>query len=303
MAPKIENLVNQSFGDLIVLERANNRNGRAYWVCQCSCGKILEVAGVRLRAGQRSCGCKNKKDITNQRFNRLIAIRQIDKKSPNNGSFFWECLCDCGKTVFVRRDQLISGRTKSCGCLKKEQDLINLQQQKRNLINQRFGKLVVIDIDKQSSNLKYYWKCKCDCGTVKTIREDHLIEQSVSSCGCQKQSSGEVIIEKILKENNISYQREFSFQDLKDKKLLRFDFALFDKENNLLGLIEFDGLQHIKETNGYFGESLKEIQKRDKLKNNYCKKNKILLFRIPYTSLKKIHSIYDILNVENLQKE
>ena len=32
----------------------------------------------------------------------------------------WECICDCGNTIFVARSSLKSGNTKSCGCLRKE---------------------------------------------------------------------------------------------------------------------------------------------------------------------------------------
>jgi hypothetical protein len=32
---------------------------------------------------------------------------------------FWNCECECGRKVVVRGTSLVSGRTKSCGCLKK----------------------------------------------------------------------------------------------------------------------------------------------------------------------------------------
>lgn len=61
------------------------------------------------------------KDITGQRFNRLIVIKLDHKKKYKHGSkTYWLCRCDCGKEVVVRRDHLISGKTKSCNCLNNE---------------------------------------------------------------------------------------------------------------------------------------------------------------------------------------
>ena len=45
---------------------------------------------------------------------------------------------------------------------------------------------------------------------------------------------GEYKIASILKENSINFIREYKFNDLKDIHLLRFDFAIFDNDENLL---------------------------------------------------------------------
>lgn len=53
-------------------------------------------------------------------------------------------------------------------------------------------------------------------------------------------SKTENLLEKIFIENNIPYQREYSFYDLKGKRdYLRFDFALF-KGGKLETLVEYD---------------------------------------------------------------
>jgi len=57
-------------------------------------------------------------DITGQRFGRFTAIRPTSKRSGTN--IVWECLCDCRNTHFVSTDNLRSGHTKSCGCLRDE---------------------------------------------------------------------------------------------------------------------------------------------------------------------------------------
>ena len=299
----IEDLTGKQFEHLLVLERDRTRKNRAYWKCQCSCGKIISVSGTKLRNGQKSCGCLNKSQLKNQRFGRLIALNPTELRS-SGGTILWKCQCDCGNSVNVRADALISGKTQSCGCLRTEQNLINLQHSITNLQGKKYGKLLVLEYDeiRSKQTQRSYWKCQCDCGNVISVRCDHLNGQTIGSCGCIKQSAGESIIECILQQNNLNYQKEYSFSDLRVSLPLRFDFALFDKENQLVCLIEFDGMQHYIETNYYFQDTLTSIQYRDNMKNKYCLQNKIPLFRISYKSLSQLHNIYDILNITNLYK-
>ena len=55
-------------------------------------------------------------DITGQRFGRLVAVKPTDKRAGSN--IVWELKCDCGNTAFVSTNNLNSGHTRSCGCLK-----------------------------------------------------------------------------------------------------------------------------------------------------------------------------------------
>ena len=58
------------------------------------------------------------KDLTGQRFGKLVAIKPLDEKQ--NNKLVWLCKCDCGNETNVIGTKLTSGNTKSCGCLKKE---------------------------------------------------------------------------------------------------------------------------------------------------------------------------------------
>jgi len=45
----------------------------------------------------------------------------IRRNYPNRGEHsYWLCKCDCGKEKIIRGNDLKTGRTKSCGCLKME---------------------------------------------------------------------------------------------------------------------------------------------------------------------------------------
>lgn len=57
-----------------------------------------------------------------------------------------------------------------------------------NLINKKFGKLIVLEelLDRHPSTRGIMWKCKCDCGNIKNISGRHLIIGKTKSCGCNK---------------------------------------------------------------------------------------------------------------------
>ena len=107
-------------------------------------------------------------------------------------------------------------------------------------------------------------------------------------CPKCRQSEGERIIEKFLFNNNIEYKAEHKFNDCFDKAKLRFDFYL--PNENIC--IEYDGEQHFKPIKCFGGEQqLKSQKQKDKIKNDYCLINKILLIRIPYSEIRNINKI------------
>lgn len=57
------------------------------------------------------------RDLSNKRFGRLVAIRVTKTVRRNK---YWLCFCDCGEQKEIREGHLLSGNTKSCGCLNRE---------------------------------------------------------------------------------------------------------------------------------------------------------------------------------------
>lgn len=56
--------------------------------------------------------------LVNQRFGRLVVLERAGSH-PTRGAT-WKCECDCGSTTVVPTWWLKTGRTKSCGCYKKD---------------------------------------------------------------------------------------------------------------------------------------------------------------------------------------
>ncbi len=120
----------------------------------------------------------------------------------------------------------------------------------------------------------------------------------LSGSGCPQcyMSHGEKIISIYLKEHNINYNPQYTFDDCKYKYVLPFDFYLTDY--NIC--IEYDGEQHYKPVKWFGGEEgFKKTQERDKIKTQYCADNNISLLRIRYdqdivSTLEKFLSQYKI---------
>lgn len=215
------------------------------------------------------------KDITNMRFGNLIAIKNTGKADKHR-NLIWLCQCDCGNTCEVSGNNLRTGHTKSCGCLKQ----INCAEvgKKQNIIDEvgnKYGKLTVLSFDKIDNHCAY-WNCKCECGNEVKVAGNHLRSGHTTSCGCVK-SVGEMRINQILSQAGINYSSQYTI--FINQSYYRFDYAIFDSNNQLIRFIEFDGEQHYLES-GF--SNYEVIHKRDIIKNQYCYENNIPLVRIPY---------------------
>lgn len=109
---------------VIRIHPQRTKSNHILWECVCECGIEKLVEGQDLKSGKvKSCGClnrekaaaKNRKDLTNQVFGKLMAKRPTKKRS--GGYVVWECQCECGNLIEVSTNSLTTGNTTSCGCL------------------------------------------------------------------------------------------------------------------------------------------------------------------------------------------
>lgn len=137
------------------------------------------------------------------------------------------------------------------------------------------------------------------CGyTYNVAPNKFLTGRRCPQCG---ESKGEQEIKKHLKDKNITLLQEYTFNDLigVGGGMLRFDFAIFNKDNNLDALIEYDGIFHYEKQ--YDDDGFETIQIHDKRKNKYCKDNNIPLLRIPYWDFDNIDKILEEWLIKEIQ--
>ena len=126
-------------------------------------------------------------DLTGQRFGRLIVIERAESRITPSGYTYtmWKCKCDCGNITTVARSSLISGCTKSCGCLLNE---ISNKEKYEDLTGQHFGRLTVLEKADNyitpKGKKRARWLCQCECGNSTIVLASCLKNGSIQSCGC-----------------------------------------------------------------------------------------------------------------------
>lgn len=172
---KTLDLTGQRFGRLVAASFSHvDKHKKRVWWWQCDCGQRKQINHTLVRLGKvSSCGCLAKelttqrqvKDITGQRFGRLVAVRQTGRRI-HGMNVEWEFRCDCGALTYTSSHAVKSGNTNSCGCYGKDQVA---ELQRVDLTGQRFGRLVALSYSHSVIKLngnkgQAYWRFACDCG-------------------------------------------------------------------------------------------------------------------------------------------
>lgn len=134
---ELECLIGKKFNLLTAIENIEpfiykTKEGKTHtskrYLCLCECGNKKEVVASNLKRGvPKSCGCLPKKNemLIGMEFGRLKissdpVYSQAKCKDKYYTSKMCECTCECGKKTLVTLNNLKSGNTSSCGCLRVE---------------------------------------------------------------------------------------------------------------------------------------------------------------------------------------
>lgn len=285
-------LTGKKFENLTVLCRGKDiiqdgKRRRVRWHCLCNCGIEFDVISDNLkRRPNMTCnecakkirGENQRKNAVGNKYGRLTILEIL----PSSGATKVRCICDCGNEYIGCQTDIVSGHTKSCGCLHKE---VTSQANTKDWTG-CISKYGIEFLYQDCMNEKGQWLWKCRCGICKnefTALPAKVNNGHITSCGCRIQSAGEEYINSLLQEFNVNFIPQYKFDDCKLKYVLRFDFAII-KNQNVLGLIEYDGKQHFEPIEFFGGkDGFEKTKERDRIKNTYCKSHNIPLLRLPYT--------------------
>lgn len=125
-------------------------------------------------------------DLTGMKFNSLAVIKELPRRGHNS---YWLCQCDCGELKDISGWNLKSGKTKQCwNCGHIESG----KKRRLNLLNKRFGFLLVIENLTKLHDRRTSWLCKCDCGKDHKVYGYHLNSGRTTRCiDCAREAAGQ----------------------------------------------------------------------------------------------------------------
>jgi hypothetical protein len=124
----------------------------------------------------------------------VLAFSHKERRSGR----FWQCRCNCGVARAVSEGNLLRGLSTSCGCYKREgtrERFIQMNARRaekpmeirlRLFAGQRFTRWTVLEFSGKANDGTQLWKCRCECGTIKIVRETDLVSEHTRSCGCYR---------------------------------------------------------------------------------------------------------------------
>jgi len=248
--------------------------------------KKHDIFTQRINDHLNGSGCPicNKKILTKENF--LKKVKKIHKKYDYSKLIFNKATEKgiIGCPIHGYFEQVLWYHYNGSGCPKcsKTSTKEDFIKKSNNIHNFLYD---YSEVDYKKSNSKVKIKCKLH-GVFYQSPNHHL---QGNSCPICKNSKGETMITNYLKENNIIFSPQHTFENCKYKQKLPFDFYL-PKINTC---IEFDGEQHFRSSHFFGGQSALETQQlRDQIKTNFCLQNNITLIRIKYNEniLEKLQS-------------
>lgn len=266
---------------------SNYINSQTKLKCRCKiCGYEWMVKPNTLLNG---CGCGKCYGLyrTNDDFKKQLKelhpyVSFEGNFNGNYGKLKFKCSLDGTEWTDVPKNVL---RVKHCCLTCQLRTLSERQTWTHEYYLERLQQVTktIIPLERYVHNMTPI-KHKClVCGLEWDTVPSNLLDSG--SCPECSSTKGESMITYYLKLYNIEFECQKSFDGLKYKNPLKYDFYL--PNNNIL--IEYDGEFH------YFPifseESFKVEKIRDEIKTNYAKENGIRLIRIPYWEFENIENI------------
>lgn len=274
--------------------------------CKCKiCGFEWEATPSNLLRGKscRKCHFNNLKNIHMKSHEQFVKevfelnanITVLSKYSGVKNKVDCKCLIH-NEEFSISAGHLLGGETGCRECINTKFHMSGLKTHEQ-FVNELSSVNKNIEIIGKYDGAKNRIDVKClKCGHIWSPVADSLLHGY--GCPCCKRSKGEEKIENYLFKNNIIFESQKKFSDLRNSLPLSYDFYL--PEYNLL--IEYQGQFHDGTTSMVDQSKYFERQKiNDELKRNYANNNNYNLLEIWYYDYDNVDNIIDkfIYNLKN----
>ncbi|MCA1021632.1 DUF2726 domain-containing protein [Halobacillus litoralis] len=262
------------------------------------CGFEYEVTPTNFKRGTRCINpeCLSKRLGTDRQTTNMIKER-IRKSLGDDYVVLSEYLgqkkkikiehLSCGRTYFANPYNAIRGHgcVHCFGRIQRDHDWFIKRLMKVH--GDKFSPIGTYTRAKEKIQVKH-----SDCGFVFNITPDALLNRQTGCPKCNFSKGEDRVYTCLESIQGITFRQQYRIDDCKHINTLRFDFSVFDEVGKMIALIEYDGKQHYEPVEHFGGEkNFKIIQKRDQIKNTYCKESNIPLIRIPYWEFDNIEYI------------
>lgn len=203
----------------------------------------------------------------------------VDAENYKNNRTKMKCICNKGHNFYTNLNDFMNGHgCPECGNVKR----LTYTEVKKFI---SFYREELISTEYINSHSLLEIKCKNN--HIYTINYNNFYNGYRCPI-CNNNCIGENKIINFLNKLNISYEKQYTFDNCQHVNVLKFDFYI----KNLNLVIEFDGEQHFRPIEFFGGnEKFYNTIIRDAIKNQYCEDNNINILRIPYWESKNIEKI------------
>lgn len=242
-------------------------------------------------------------NLIGKTFGRLFVVEYVGNNKWGNPKYLCVCNCENKKEVVVLSGHLVSGVTKSCGCLAREVSSI-VHSKKDEIIGKTFGKLIVLSLHGKSKSGNNVYLCQCSCSNKKDVFVDgsSLLLKRIISCGCSSESSIASELKTYCHKKYSAIQEYSEFVNPETDCSLPFD--IYIPKYSIF--CEVQGIQHYKFVKHWHKtkENFEYQQWRDSIKKEYAEQNGYYL-EIDLRKIKTIEQAIDYLEsyLDNFRQE
>ena len=201
----------------------------------------------------------------------------------------WFMCVECGYLWSTALNNVTNGN--KSGCPKCSRGMITTKEEAQAKVDEVHGegKIIVTEYGGTVNTQTLFMCCKCKQLWSTTL--SHVTSHKTGCPYCKQWKHMKKVgklIEKLLPKG-FTLKSEHTFNELRHRGLLKIDFAILDSENNVVGLIEVNGIQHYKyvphfHRNGV-SDYLDQVE-RDNKKAVFAVENNLPLLVVPFWAKK-----------------